>query len=80
VSPQHRGHLAVADFETGLQDHRRFPARQIALRFAPCSASSYSLTARSSRCFTPNSGSFARSAGFLHKVPGGTPNWSKWLS
>ena len=28
VSSQHRGPLAVADFETGLQDHRRFPARQ----------------------------------------------------
>ena len=28
MSPQHRGPLAVADFETGLQDHRRFPARQ----------------------------------------------------
>ena len=41
VSSQHRGPLAVADFETGLQDHRRFPARQSARRFAPCSASSY---------------------------------------
>ena len=28
MSSQHRGPLAVADFETGLQDHRRFPARQ----------------------------------------------------
>ena len=28
VSSQHRGPLAVADFETGLQDHRRFPARR----------------------------------------------------
>ena len=27
-NPQHRGPLAVADFETGLQDHRRFSARQ----------------------------------------------------
>jgi hypothetical protein len=28
VSPQHRGHLAVADAEAGLQDDRRLPARQ----------------------------------------------------
>ena len=28
VSSQHRGPLAVVDFETGLQDHRRFPALQ----------------------------------------------------
>ena len=33
--------LAVADFETGLQDHRRFPARQPRGVSAPCSASSY---------------------------------------
>ena len=28
MSPQHRGHLAVADAEAGLQDDRRLPARQ----------------------------------------------------